>query len=315
MTDNDDILPTHTSIAPADQFDADMAAAAENPKAIIGDNYPPEPITLRTADDLLAHLTTFYVGLSADTASLLADIRSNAPATVETESDNGIIAAYMERLRSTIKTADNHREHEKAPYLKAERTAQQFFASMTDRLGKARDILQARGNDYTRRKVAAERAERERIARETAEEARRKAAEERRLAQEAADLAAAAARARKPENIEKLEDAAQITGAAAAIAQVDTLIANGTAENAMLAAAASSADIARTRHETGHLSTAKQVPHVEITDSVLLDSAALWPFIKEDEKLRALKSWAKIHSHKKPMAGAVIEMRDDADYR
>lgn len=283
--------------------------------ARIGDNLPPEPISLRTAEDLLAYMESQYSKLSTDTTDLLRDIRDNAPTVIETDADNGIVAAYMEKLRSTIKTADSHREAEKAPYLRAERAAQQFFAAMTDRLTKARAILQERGNDFTRRKVAAERAERERIAREAVAEARRKAQEEARLAQEAADTAAAAERARKQENIDRLTAEAEVKGAKASIAAVDTLIATSQAESAAIRAAVPSAAIARTRHDSGHLSTAKQVPHVEIVDDSLLDMKALWPFIKADVKLAALKAWAKNYNHEKGMEGAIIEMRDQADYR
>lgn len=283
--------------------------------ARIGDNQPPEPISLRTADDLLEYLKSHYGQLSTDTTALLQDIHDGAPRIVETDADNGIIAAYMERLRSTIKTADSHREAEKAPYLRAERTAQQFFAGLTDRLTKARTILQARGDDFTKRKVARERAERERIAREAADEARRKAAEEARIANEAEEAAAAAARARKPENIERLEGVAEVRGAEASIAAVEALIATSKAESAAIIAAAPSAAIARTRHASGHLSTAKQTPYVEIVDDALLDMKALWPFIKADVKLTALKAWAKGYNHQKGMDGAVIEMRDAADYR
>lgn len=281
-----------------------------------GDNRPPALLPkLLDADDLLLQLGIEHQPTADNVTKLLAEIRDEAPAVVETDADNGIVAAFMERLRSTIKHIETNRVGEKAPYLKAERACDQYFSGMGDRLAKARDILQARGDKYTARKVAEERAERNRIAAaaaKAADDARRETA---RLAQEAADKLAAAERARKPENVAKLTTAAETVGAQASMAQVDEMIANSAAENANLATMAKSADIARTRHETGHMSTAKQVPVVKIVDTALLDLNTLRPFIKEDELLKALKAWAKVTGYKKEMDGAIIGMRDAGDYR
>jgi hypothetical protein len=46
-----------------------------------------------------------------------------------------------------------------------------------------------------------------------------------------------------------------------------------------------------------------------------LDKDLLWPFLKEEHILMALKAWAKTKSHKTPMAGAVIEMRNRGGIR
>lgn len=282
--------------------------------ATIGGNNPPEDMLLR-ADELLRLFDVRYAGLSADVTQLLAEVREGSPTTIETEQQDGIVAAFMERLRNTIKDADTRRVGEKAPYLTAERAIDNFFNGMIDRLDKARNILQARGNDYARRKVAMERAKRQREAEEAARAARIAADKAAAEAKAAAELEAAAARARKPENIEKLEQAADQKRGNAAMAAVDKMIADSEAENAALATMARSADLARTRHETGHLSTAKQVPHVEIVDDAMLDTKALWPFIRADVKLAALKAWAKTYNHEKQMPGALIEMRDAAVYR
>ena len=93
------------------------------------------------------------------------------------------------------------------------------------------------------------------------------------------------------------------------------MIATSEADNAALRAAAPSAAIARTRHESGNLSTAKQVGYCEITDKTKLDFARLLPHLKEEWLLSALKKCAAIEGYKLPMNGAVIEMRDAANYR
>jgi hypothetical protein len=59
----------------------------------------------------------------------------------------------------------------------------------------------------------------------------------------------------------------------------------------------------------------RQVGYAEIVDKMALDPVALWPFIKEDHALAALKAWAKTSSFKKQMTGAVVEMRDESVIR
>ena len=75
------------------------------------------------------------------------------------------------------------------------------------------------------------------------------------------------------------------------------------------------ADIIRARTDSGVLTTMAQVGYVEITNSDELDMKALWPFIKEDAKLAALKAYAKIKNYKATMPGAIIEMRDSTVIR
>jgi hypothetical protein len=137
-------------------------------------------------------------------------------------------------------------------------------------------------------------------------------AEQERLAREATE---AAARARKAENIAAHnEEAADHAELAAAAARAAALALNEAAA-AELAAKQKPAELTRSRFEEGTLVTMKQVGYVEIVDAALLDLAALRPFIKEEHLLQALRAWAKINSHKKPMAGAIVEMRDEAVIR
>jgi hypothetical protein len=46
-----------------------------------------------------------------------------------------------------------------------------------------------------------------------------------------------------------------------------------------------------------------------------LDKEKLWAFLKDDDVLKALKAWAKTTSHRQPMAGAIIELRDESVIR
>lgn len=312
-------MPNH----PESTNTAALIPSDENPSPI-GHNTPPG---LMTAEELVAHFfgangePGIYNDLDNEITSLLRAIGGRdpsatpAPARVETDADNGIIASYMGRLRTTLKNTTAFRAKEKAPYLKAERFIDNSFGELEARLEKTRDILQARGDDYTARKAAEERVRRNREAAAAAEAERAAAAEAERLRQEAAATAAAAERARKPENIEKLEQKAEGLDTQAALAQVDHMMATGKADTAMVAAAQPTAEIVRTRFAAGNMATGKQVPFVQITDDTKLDMAKLWPHLPLDAKEKALKAWAKSTGHKIKMDGAIIEMRDKADYR
>lgn len=274
------------------------------------------PPSMLPAEELQPVLAEQYAPLAATVTALLAEIKESAPVTVETDTDNTALGAFVKRLRDTITDIEAKHAAEKNPYLRSGQIVDQLFFGMRDRLKKAREILQRRGDEFTARKVAEERIRRQQEAAAAAAEARRKQEEAAAAERQAAEIQAAADRARKPENIERLQTAANEQTGIAAVKQVDEMIATSNAENAALAAAAPAAVIARNRDETtGLLATAKTAPYVEITDADALDKSKLWPFISEAEKLKALKAWARTTGHKQPMDGAIIEMRNRADYR
>lgn len=297
-----------------------MAATVPADSIGLGHNKPPADMLLQ-ADDLLARFAEVYQPTQESVTKLLADIGGRtdgvigAPDVIADENGNGVIAAYMESLRTTIKTVDAYREREKAPYLKAERAAQGYFAAMLTRLEKTRDILQARGDAWVAKKAAIER---QRLAKE-AEDARQKAAADAKAAQEAQDAAdeleRAAARARKPENIAKLEDAAEAKGAEAGALTVMATVAADQAAAATMDAAAPTADLVRERFDTGHMSTGKQVGYVEVEDYSKLDLNVLRSHFKEAHILAALTDWAKKKDYVATMDGAKIGKRDAAVYR
>lgn len=307
-----------TTIAPANDQPPEAAGS------VMGHNSPPG---LLDADALTLKLngTEDQPGLTAkmdeELTRLLAEIGGRVdgipgvPAVIETAKDNGLIAGYMARLRESSKVFDRSHDLEKAPYLAAGRVVDNHYKTRTDKIDKTKEILQKRGDAYTARLVAEERQRRQKELADAAEAERLAAAERQRLLNEAAAAAAAAERARKPENVAKHEERAEIATIKAASAEIDHMMATSEADNAALRAAAPSAAIARTRHESGNLSTAQQVGYCEIIDKTKLDFARLLPFIREDVLLAALKACAKIEGHKVPMDGAIIEMRDKASYR
>lgn len=306
-----------------------QAAAETAPAAVstipfdqagIGHNKPPQDLLLQ-AEDLVIRLGDGYAAQQAEVTALLSDIGGRtegvigAPEVVETDADNGIVAAFMERLRTSVKIIETLRVREKAPYLKAERAIDQYFGGMLDRLTKTQGILQARGNRYVAWKAEEERRRRIREAEEAAEKARQEREAAELAARQQAELEAAAARARKPENIERLESEAAQKAVEADTRDVGAMVATDTARQAATAAAASTADLVRTRYDSGHMGTGKQVGYVEIDDYALIDLNQLRPYFKQADILKALGAWAKTQDYKCTMPGARIGKRDEAAYR
>lgn len=276
---------------------------------------------LRPADDLALYFESRYQDRQNEVSDLLANIGGRtegiegAPAKIEDEAGNGIIAAYMEKLRTSTKIIEALRVNEKAPYLKAERFIDQYFNGMLDRLEKTQTILQARGNDYTTRKAQAERLRLAREAQEAAEKARKEAAVAAQAAADAAELEAKANRARKPENVEKLEQQTAEKIAEADVLAAQALAARDNAAAAATQAAASTADLTRTRFGTGHMATGKQVGYVEITDLEKIDLNKLRPYLKVAVIQAALNALAEQHDFNIKIEGANVGKRDAAVYR
>ena len=179
----------------------------------------------------------------------------------------------------------------------------------------AADVLQARLDSYQERKLAAERERRRQeaeAAAKAAREAAEKAAEERRAAEEAER---AAARARKPETAAAKEQVAGQANTAAAAAEAEARLAADRAEVARVETLSKPADIVRTRSEGGAIATMGTEPYAIVEDYDLLDKSALWSFIKRDAIDAALRSWAKLYGHNKPMPGAAIGRRAKSQVR
>lgn len=283
-----------------------------NPRATIGDNQAPDyaqKVTDRMADEYSASIE------EAD--RLLAEARE-CPKEVNDDVTFGKFGALVVKLRDMSARLKAYHQAEKAPYLRAGEGVDNFFFGLMSKLARrnkgdiagAADVLSARADVYNQRKLAEER----RIREETERKAREEAAEQQRIAQEnerkRIEAEQAAERARKPENVEAHLQVADQHAAAAAVASANVEIAQDRLVDARIAVAAKPADMVRTRHETGVLSTMRPEPHVEITDASKLNATLLWAFVKDDQKLQALKAWAKITQHKTPMEGAIIEMRN-----
>ncbi len=294
-----------------------MNTPASNPREKIGGNQEVDH-----AQIVIDRLALDYAELQRSLADALDQARA-LPSEVNDEDAQSEYARVIKNLRDLDARVEALRVSEKEPYLRGGNAVDSFFKVMRSKLFRqnkndkagAADVLQARVNDYVQRKAAEERRKRdEEAARARAEEERlrRERQEEERKQREAEEKAA---RARKAQNEEAARQAAAEAEEAAARLRAQEQAARDARRQAEADAAAKTADLVRTRTDSGHTVTAKQVPYVEITDSMKLDVVALWPFVKDDAKLAALKQWARTTGHKKQMDGAIIEMRDEAVIR
>lgn len=268
------------------------------------------------AAEVVSRLSKDYAELQNSVAGVLERLRG-LPKTIETETDLEAYSSVIRDGRDLRKRLDAYHDAEKTPYLRSGQGVDQFFFGLEEKLARRKprdpagglDVADARVDDFMQRKLAAERAERERIAREEREKAEAIRRQQEAAAAAAREAEAKAARARNAENVAAHNAEAERQRRAAEDARAAEILAEQKADDARIDAKASAADMTRTRLDTGAVATMAQVPFVQIDDVSKLDMAALWPHLKEDAILSALKSWAKVSGHRKPMAGATIELR------
>ena len=279
--------------------------------SVPGDNVPD---FAKTETDRLA---LDYDPLATSVAQLLAQAKAEIPAEVADDEGLAIVNRFVVKLRDMRGSVVAQHKPEKEPHLRRGEAVDQFFFGMRDRLLKAEKVTAARGDAYNQKRLADERRRREeerlRVERE-AREAQRKLDEQARIAREAEEKAR---RARNAENIAAHQKVADEAKANVAGLKEEAVNASAQAQDAAAAALAKPAELTRHRTEDGLLSTMREKPHVEIVDVMkLCDSARLlWPFFKEEEILRALKKYAATTNHKRPVEGAIIEMRASTEYR
>lgn len=268
------------------------------------------------AAEVTARLRKDYALLFETVTDVLRRLRE-LPKVIEDESTLSAYASPIKEARDLCKRLDVYHDAEKAPFLRGGQGCDQVFFGEISKLARraekepagAVDIAQAQVDDYMQRKLTAEREAREAVAREEARKA-----EEIRKREEAARAAALeatqkAARARNAEIVAAHQAEAHRQAVIAAEERARQIVAEQQAEDARIDTLAPAADMTRTRLEGGALATMGTVPFVQITDVTLLNKERLWPHLKEEHILMALKAWAKTQSHKTPMAGAVIELR------
>lgn len=276
----------------------------------IGDNVAPD-----YAQSVTDQMRRDYESLETTVDELLTEARA-LPATVDDDDTMGTVAKCIKRLRDTAARIEAFRIKEKEPYLRGGNAVDGFFGTLaskimrakrTDKAGAA-DVLQARVDDYTQRKLAAERERRRKEAEEQARIAAEKAAEAAKAARAAEDARLAAERARKPENVTAKTVVAEAAADAAVAAATEANLTAMAAEDAAMATFAKPADMVRTRVDDAMVTMATE-PYAEVTDRDLLDRDKLWPFLTDDAIAKALRAWAKTTGHKAQMPGAMIGRR------
>lgn len=271
--------------------------------AKIGDNNPPD-----YAKAVADRMAQEYAELANNVASALQNAQT-LPKEVTDEEQSRQLSTAIVDLRDIAARAEKIRVVEKEPFLRGGSAVDQFFNGLKDRLDKGAKILTARVHNYNEaRRIAEEKRRRAEFEAQQAER-RRIEEEERRAAAAAAEAAAAAARARKPENIEAHQERAAELAAQADALSVDRMIAASREEEAMISTLQKPAEMVRERFDDGVLNTMKTEPYVELVDRNLLGLGVLTPYFRETDILYALKQYGKATQHKRPLAGAIIEMR------
>lgn len=276
------------------------------------------------AATITATLEKDYAEVAATAAALLEESRA-LPKVIGVEDHEalGATATMIKRMRDTTARLETFRVTEKEPHLRGEQAVDSYFFGWIEKLARrnnkakpgAADILQARVNDVNTRKADIERRRLEEVARLAREEAARLQREEDEARRKSEESRLAAERARKPENIDQHERISEHHAAVANETQIDARLAAMKANEAAAATVVKTSDLVRTRFDGGAMVTSRQVPVVEIIDRNLLSKELLWPFLKEEHILMALKAWAKTASHKTPMDGATIKLVDEAVVR
>lgn len=285
---------------------------ADNPRAVAGNNEAPD-----YAKSVTDQMRRDYAEVETTVGLLLEEARA-LPTEIADDAEKGKFTALIKRFRDLTKRLEAFQAREKEPYLRGGQAVDQFFYGLWDKCARrdrknkpgAADVLMARLNDYDTRKLAEERARREREAAEAARIAREAAAE--RARQEAVAEAArlAAERARAPAKAAEKASLATAAEAQADAAGVEAVVTADKAQETHIATLAKPAEIMRHRDaETGTLSTMATEAFAEITDADLLDKNKLWPFIKLEAKEQALRAWAKTTGHTQQMPGASIGKR------
>jgi hypothetical protein len=294
----------------------------DNPREIIGGNFPPLARSIAAEEGDFALVTTAFLeeeyAKQGPIVTALLDEARDVPKVIEDADTKAKVASIIKRMRDQAKLLAAAHSKEKQPYLRGGQAVDQFFFGLVDKLTRraktnnpgAADVLNNRLTDYDNRVLAAEQAKRQREADEAARLARlaqQKAAEEA-AAAEAARLAAE--RARKPETVAEKTTVAVAQEQVADQAKVEAVVTTAQAHEAHIATLAKPADIMRTRGEDGTLSTMGTEKYAEIVDRTLLDKEKLWPYIKQDAIASALTQWSKFTDYNQQMPGAAIGRRN-----
>jgi hypothetical protein len=255
---------------------AEILPELGGPERGIGDNNPPDPVEL-----LRTHLAETHKSLIARRDELLAAYE-RAPATVESDEDDAKFATLCVQLAKLDKSAETTRVAVKDPFLTLERAVDGFFNTILLPIRKAKTALAARQTIFKRRKAAEELARRNaELNRQREEQNRARIAAEQALAQ--LDEAAATADASTADVV--LDDAVR---AALLVKQAGADVATAQRE-----ANAPAKDLARTRADTGAVSSLSTFWDFTNLDRETLDLEPLRAHIGMEALEKAVRSFIK----------------------
>lgn len=217
---------------------------------------------------LADRLALDYEEIAERVAALLTKAREDIPSEIETDEQNDKVGDLVKGIRGLATEIESRRKVEKDPHLEAGRTIDAFFAAFTDRLTKAKQVIEARGKKFLDRKADEERKRREEAARIAREE------EDRRLRE-----AAAAEEAGRAAHADlSLDRAAQ---------------AEARAVEAERAAQEKPADLARTRMAGGGVSTLQTEWKFEVIDREKIPLDRIGHFFADAEIAKAVRAFVK----------------------
>ena len=260
----------------------DVATAAENPRAVMGGNLPPEPT-------LPEKLGVQHAATMAEVDALA--VKANAlPKTIKDEVQLGKLGDVVKAARGLTKKLDDARKTAVEPHLAAQRETNAFFAVSTDRLKRISDALNDRATDYQREVEAEKR-------RKAEDEARKLRAEEDR----AREAAQAAHEAGKAAAVSRHEDKADLAAERAQRFERD--------------AAASAADLTRTRSSGGTLATSRTAWAFEITDISKVPLEMLRPHLPRADIKKAIRAFVRINQDGVQLGGVRVFQESKAAFR
>lgn len=118
-----------------------------------------------------------YADLGERISAKLLEAR-DLPAEIGDDADNEKVSEAIKGIRSLLNEGEADRKKEVEPHLTAQRDTNAFFKGFSDRLTKAKEVLEGRVTKYLRKKAEEERERRieaERLAREEADRKLREA--------------------------------------------------------------------------------------------------------------------------------------------
>lgn len=225
------------------------------------------------------------------------------PEAITDEATQGIWQDRVTAFDAMAKHIESTRVEAKRPYLTAERTVDGYFQRLLLDISRARGAIASVTDAFLRRKRDEERKRREDEARRLREEQEAKA----KAAREAEE------RARKAEERRRKTESVDAQAKAEANAAEARRLADEAAA-AEVAAQAKSADLSRTRSDSGTLGTLGERWNFRITDASKIKGAPIWAFITVAAKEQGIKAYMRANAPKNLAPDASWQPLDGVEF-